>query len=118
MMDEENKILPSSDGHHNRADMRLLERAKRRGWKVPENIAQKAVEVVSNIAQKPTIVVMTKAGPAEVDNDANQIRAVSTLLEIEKMNQADDQFDEKNKRLDEGKPTENIRTEYQIEFDD
>lgn len=115
-MDEENKILPSSDGHHNRADMKLIERSRRGKWAVKPEIAQKAVEVVARIAQKDSIKVACKDGAIEVDNDANQIRAVATLLEIEKMNQADDQFDEKNKRLDEGKPTENTAIIHTLEF--
>ena len=31
-------VLPTSDGHHDRADMRLLLRAVNNGWIIPDNL--------------------------------------------------------------------------------
>jgi len=34
----ESRLLPTSDGHHDRADMRLLLRAVKNGWVIPDNL--------------------------------------------------------------------------------
>lgn len=62
------------------------------------------------ILRKATVTGMSQQGPVELDApaDANAIAAVRALVAMDQMDQADDHLADKNKRLDEGKPTERL----------
>ncbi len=97
------------DAHHLRADAQLLSRAIKQRWPVPPEkrgtIIEKLVKVVE---QESTTVIDSEGNPIEITNARNQAACARVLVAMDALNQSDDQLEDKNKRLDEGKTTENV----------
>jgi hypothetical protein len=93
---------------HTESDLKLLSRAIRRRWPVPEKTMAAAIQRLETIVEKATVTVMTQDGPMSLDApaDANAVRAAAVLAQMESQNQADDHLADKNSRIDAGKPTE------------
>lgn len=116
-MDNENtQLLPPGEGAtplleqgaKQSDDMRLIAKAVRNRWDVPEPMRQLLKQRLTEILAKREVSVMTQEGPAmmEAPADANALRAAAVLVQMEAQNQADDHLADKNARLDAGKPTE------------
>ena len=75
-----------------RGDRKLLGRAIRAGWNIPEAMKDKAVRVVDSLL--------------ESDHAKLQTEGVKLLTVMNAQNQADDALEAKFDRLDEGKPTD------------
>jgi hypothetical protein len=88
--------LPTSDGHHDRADMRLVRRAARERWKVPAELRGNLHLALAHIVCNP------------LSSDRDRIGASKVLVQMEGQNQTDDHLADKNERLDGGKSTENV----------
>ncbi len=102
------------DGPKLKDDMRLLARAARRGWKVPDAVKDAAVERLRAIAAKSTVAMpMGDAGmvQAEYPADQNAIAAIRTLATLDGLDQTDHWKQDTNDRLDEGKLTGRLGTE-------
>lgn len=100
-----------ADPHHTRADIRLVGRAVRKRWGVPDEARETLPRVMLDIVKRDSVTVLTKDGqPVEVSNDRERIAAAKVLVQMEQQNQADDHVAAKNERLDEGKPTENVQS--------
>lgn len=95
-------------------DIRMIERAIRKGWDVPPEMRALILRRLGKIVDKETVDV--QGVPSEVHADSNAIAASRAIMVATGQDQADRHFDEKNQRLDEGKPTENIR-EVRLSFD-
>src|SRR4051812_30387797 len=104
--------LLTSDGvaetKRTQEDIALVSRAVREGWPIP---AAKKADVVNRLletVEKRETAIMTKDGPVVVDGpaDSNSTAAARVLVAMDAANQTDHWNDDKNKRLDEGKPTE------------
>lgn len=93
-MSEALKILPTSDGHHTRGDLKMMASAVNRRWIIPKNVKEEMPAVIGTIA-------LTS------DSERERIAAAKVIVAMEGQNQADDHLTDKNERLDSGKPTEN-----------
>lgn len=95
--------LLDNDGRRGE-DMRLIRRALR--WKMSKEKAEKLLDHVMDLGLA-----------SDVARDA--AAAAKTVIAAEAQNQADEHLDEKNKRLDEGKPTESVGVRvFKVEFDE
>jgi hypothetical protein len=92
------------------SDLKLVRRALRERWPVPQRTMQAAVKRLEEIVNKPVVQVMTVDGVKHLDGpaDANAVRAASVLAQMESQNQADDHLADKNERLDAGKATDRV----------
>lgn len=106
--------LLASDGvaevKRTQEDLALVARAIKRGWDVPPEFRSVLKERLRKIVEKDTVSVMTKDGPIELDGpaDSNAIRAAGVVVAMAAQDQADDHLADKNKRMDEGKPTDRV----------
>ena len=77
-------------------DAKLVQRAIRQRWNIPDKTKDAIVERMSGFVSDPLI-------------DPDRATAAARVIVVaEGQNQADDHLREKNARLDEGKATENI----------
>jgi hypothetical protein len=91
------------------ADIKLLRRAVREGWNVPQEALQEAGPILLEIARQATTETLDADGKVvEISNARNQIAAVKALTELDKINQTDHWNEDKNRRLDEGKVTDRV----------
>lgn len=81
---------------HARADAKMVARAVRNGWPVPDHLRQKVVDRLD---------VLLDSG-----DDRTTIAACRAVVEINKQNIDIDMTEDKYDRLDEGKATERIET--------
>jgi hypothetical protein len=95
--------LPTSDGHHDRADANMLLRAIRKGWPITDEIRKRAVEWAIEQLDKPEYA-------------ETQAKAVAILQEADKHNLRLMEFLDKVKRLDAGQATENVQHTYEVEI--
>lgn len=93
-----------------RSDCRMLERHLVNRW--PELDAEFKGQLVRALKAAAGLAVQSK--------DVRKItRVVEVASRLEAQNQADEHLDEKNKRLDEGKPTESVGVRvFKVEFDE
>lgn len=90
------------------ADLRLIRRALRNGWDIPERMIRNLPEIMAEIVeQKTTTVLDAEGNQVEISNARNQVAAAKTILEADRLNQTDFWNQDKNDRLDAGKLTEN-----------
>jgi hypothetical protein len=89
-------------------DLRTVARAVRKGWDVPLALRESIKQRIATIMEKETVTVMTAEGLVSVDGpaDANAIRAAAVVVSMTGQDQADDHLEDKNNRMDAGKPTE------------
>lgn len=87
----------------NPRDLALLRRAIKSRWPIPDAERAKYLDYLHKALTEAT-------SPRDVAN------IVKVLVSADAMNQADEHLDKKNKRMDEGKPTEIVR-ELRVEFD-
>lgn len=99
-----------TDPHRTPSDINLVSRAVRERWSIPADRRGVVVARLLEIVEKRTVDVMTKEGPASMEGpaDSNANAAARVLVAMEGQNQADDHLADKNARLDDGKPTENV----------
>lgn len=77
-------------------DAKLIQRAIRQRWPIPEEAKKVIVDRMVGFVTDPLM-------------DADRVTAAARMLVVaEGQNQADDHLREKNERLDEGKSTENV----------
>jgi hypothetical protein len=95
-------LLPTSDGHHNRADLAMIERAVRHGWKIPLEWTDKLPEVAARIAADTG------------KNDRERLRALELIAALLRDNVAAAVQLDKINRLDAGESTENVRQVVKI----
>lgn len=88
--------LPTSDGHHDREDLRLLELAIRKGWAIKDEWMDKLPEVAARIAADPG------------KKDRERLRALEVLNTMRGANVAGLVELIKTRRLVNGESTENI----------
>jgi hypothetical protein len=102
-----------ADPHREQSDINLIRRAVRERWPVPAAMKVEVVERLRTIVAKTEVQVMTKEGLAMLDGpaDSNANAAARVLVAMDGLNQADDHLADKNKRMDEGKPTERVAVE-------
>ncbi len=104
------EILPTSDGHHTRADIALVGRAVRQRWGIPPEIRTELPAAMRQIVNKESVTILDSWGVAiEVSNDRERIAAAKVLVAMEGQNQADDHLADKNERIDGGKATEVVK---------
>ena len=111
------------DDDHIRGDARLVGRAIRKGWNIDEDM-RKLLKERAVATLKKTLVATGQyddqgnAIMSEHYADTNALKAGALILQMDGMDQADDHLDDKNKRLDEGKATENVvERVITVEFD-
>lgn len=97
--------LPTSDGHHDRADAELVIRSVREGWPVPPASRQAA------------IVWAEKAIANELDVEMQE-KAAKFLLECDKHNLRLADFLDRTRRLDEGGAADRPEEVKRIVLDD
>lgn len=73
-MPDDTAILPSSDGHHDRADMAAVWRAIKSGWRIPDEWKSTLPQVAAKIA----------ADPSKPDRD--RLRALELLAKLDTEN--------------------------------
>lgn len=75
-----------------RSDARLVARAIKERWNIPEEKRPAIVGRLLDIVGKTHVTVMTKTGPEELDDkaDVNAIAAARVLVAMEGQNQADE----------------------------
>lgn len=101
-----------SDPHHTLEDVRLVNRAIRNRWPVKAAEREEIVGRLLKVVRKESVVTMNKQGEAvELDGpaDAAAVQAAKVIVAMEGQNQSDEHLDEKNGRLDDGKPTETYK---------
>lgn len=91
-MDDDTKVGDNLDLSR-RSDLKMLGMAINRRWPVPERLKK--------MAMTATEALIESSEDGRVINGA-----VANLLRAEAQNQADDHQEAKDRRLDEGKPTE------------
>lgn len=92
--------LPTSDGHHDREDLRLVEMAVRKGWAIPDEWAEKLPQVAARIA----------LDPGKPDRD--RLRALELLGTLKRDNIGGLIDLIKTRRLIGGESTENVTVRY------
>jgi len=96
----------ADDDRHIRKDLALLERAARKGWDVPDELLTQLPDVAVKIALDATA------------SARERLRAVECVRAMVSDNVAAAVALDKVKRLDDGRPTENVgHRVYKIEFD-
>lgn len=106
------------DIHAIKESAAMAKRAIRERWPVDPAIMRRVIARADALVQKTTKTVATTMGPVEVDADDGALAAMKVILAANAQNQADDHVEEKNKRLDEGKATENVTERViTVEFD-
>ena len=85
-----------TDPHRQTSDIKMIARAVRRRWPIPD---ERKPEIVTRMLE------IVKGSP----EDGDAIKAAAVLRAMEADNMADDQLAEKNARLDDGKATEGLR---------
>lgn len=104
--DGKKPILPSSDGNHDRQDVRALCRAALQGWlKTPDDI-QWAYTVLKEVAMDPNRDSRSRAQAAKGAGELMQKAVELGLRQAE--------LDDKIRRLDAGEPTENVQEVYKV----
>lgn len=88
---------PLADPGHTRGDLRMVRRAVRKRWNVPDD-------------KRDTIAAKVAEEAEKGDQTAQKI-----VLEMERQNQADEHMAEKYERLDGGKTTELVKVIKGIE---
>ncbi len=85
-------------------DLRLVQRAIRRGWNVPNEKRPIVIDRLFSIVEKRECTVMTKNGPEALDGpaDTNSIQAAKALIDMDKLDQTDYWKSDTNDRLDKG----------------
>ena len=81
------------DQHRMYEDTRLVARAAKHRWPVPENKRKDIVNRLHGIVKKTSVTAMTKHGEAvevELPADINAIQAAKVLVDMEGQNQKDD----------------------------
>lgn len=73
-MSDTQAILPSSDGHHDRADMAMVWRAVQKGWRIPDEWKDTL----------PTVAAKIAADPSKSDRD--RLRALELLNKLDDAN--------------------------------
>lgn len=87
-------IVPSIvDAGHERAGLRLVNRAIRSGWAIPEDLMEQLPKVIVGIV-------------AKAKTDRERLRAAEVLVAMERDNMAALAAADRIERLDGGKPTE------------
>lgn len=94
MSEQSAQPLSTSDGHHTRGDLKMLETAIRKRWVMPDEKKSKLPERLCDIALYS-------------GREREQIAAARVIVAMEGQNQIDDHLMDKNSRLDSDKPTEN-----------
>ena len=82
------------DPHHARENQKLIRRAIKNRWPMPDGMLAKVLAKTDEHLDSP--------------NDRVSSQATRTVLEMNKQNISIDQEEDKNDRLDAGKPTENV----------
>jgi hypothetical protein len=96
-MQREGRVAPSIDIDEKK-DRALIRTAASRRWPVPPDLKTRVVEALARALSAAT--------------ELSEVVDVSrTLVVIEGQNQVDDHLADKNKRMDEGKPTERVAVE-------
>ena len=93
--------LPTSDGHHDREDLRLIEMAVRKGWKIPEKCAERLPQIAEHIAEN-----------GETERD--RLRAIELLATLRRDNLAGLTELIKTRRLVNGESTENTAVTFRF----
>lgn len=99
------KILPTSDGHHDRADTRALVSAAVKGQLSGPLDINWAIRVLKRIAEDDRADARARAQAAKGAGDIIQKASELGLRLIE--------FEDKANRLDDGKPTERVE-QFQV----
>ena len=92
---EEQTDAPIIDPRHQRAGLRLVQRAIYNGWKIPDQIME----------QMPKVVVQMVLN---AKNDREKLRAIEVLVAMQRDNLAALQAADKIERLESGGATERI----------
>jgi len=98
-MNDPATILPTSDGHHDRADMVMVWRAVQKGWKIPDEWKDTL----------PTVAAKIAADPSKSDRD--RLRALELLNKLDDANFA--KLLEAAKRNDDGEEKSTIRVVFE-----
>lgn len=116
---EEEGLL--TDPGHVRGDLEQINKAVRLGWDVPQRLKDKILKRAEKIMDADTLPVFDANG-CEVQSATKAheiaVRTMAVVANMTGQDQADRHLEDKNKRLDEGKATENVveRT-IKVEFD-
>lgn len=73
-MSDDRSILPTSDGHHDRADMAMVWHAVKAGWKIPDDWKATLPQVAAKIAADPS------------KSDRDRLRALELLEKLDGSN--------------------------------
>ena len=103
------RVTPSLDmsNRYDRAAVRRVANQAGKRWAVTDEFKAELIQAL----RAATAIAMANG----VSRDIND--CVKTAAVLEGQNQADQHLDEKNARLDEGKPTESVATQYRVVFD-
>lgn len=105
-----------------RMDLRTTKAAIRKGWDIPDHIRRKIVERAEKIIDKTHVVIGVDQDGQPIVSDSKAddlaLKAGQLILAADNHDQADRHLEDKNKRLDEGKLTENVGDRViRVEFD-
>jgi hypothetical protein len=85
----EKEIEPFLEDNRQMAkDLRMVNMAIRRGWKVDDETKEILIQRMVEVAKKTTVAVATSTGIQDVESiaDSNAIRAAAILLSMESQN--------------------------------
>lgn len=94
-MSEQNEIEKSPNGLKPGTESKLVRTAIRNRWPVSDELKKATIERMADVLHS--------------EDNRDCVSAAKVIVAADKINQEDDHLEEKNKRLDEGKPTEAVQ---------